>query len=204
MAMTPRQALERLKRGHVRYKAGRGGRGDWPEHRDSDRFMEAQNPFAIVLGCSDSRVPLQLIFDQGIGDLFVVRVAGNIVAPSQLGSIEFAVETFGTPLVLVLGHSECGAVSAAVDVTLDGLEISSPNMESIASRIQPAVRRLLEQAPKIDRQQLLQRAVGENVRLVVEQLSEGSDILKNKVSTGRLLVAGAEYSIESGDVEFFK
>jgi carbonic anhydrase len=202
--MTPLQALDRLKKGHVRYKAGLCERNHWREHRDSDRFGQAQRPFAIVLGCSDSRAPLQLIFDQGIGDLFVVRVAGNIVAQSQLGSIEFAVENFATPLVLVLGHSECGAVSTAVDVVWDGLVLPSENMESISTRIQPCVELLLERQPGIDRQQLLQRAVGENVRFVVDHLCRGSDILQEKIIAGELLVTGAEYSLESGDVEFFQ
>lgn len=176
---------------------------DWPSHQRSPEYDQDQHPFAILLGCSDSRAPLQLIFDQGVGDLFVVRVAGNIVAPSQLGSIEYAVYSFGTPLILVLGHSGCGAVGAAVDVIRRGLKLPSPSLEVIADRIRPVVERLEHQDPAITRNELWSRAVGENVRFVVNQLTEESEILSDRVKSGKLMIVGAEYSLESGDVTFF-
>lgn len=201
--MTADEALRRLKEGNRRFISGKGGRDLNFEHTRRKALVEDQAPFAIVLGCSDSRVPLELIFDQGMGDLFVVRIAGNIVAPSQLGSMEFAAEQFGTPLLVVLGHSKCGAVAATVDQVLNPTRAITPNIRVIADRIEPVVRKRLERDPGIDREKLLNLVVGDNVRAAVEGLADGSALLADRVRRGRLTLVGAEYSLETGEVEFF-
>ncbi len=159
-------------------------------------------PFAIILGCSDSRVPAELVFDQSLGDLFVIRVAGNIVAPSQVGSIEFAAERFGTPLVVVLGHSQCGAVCATLEELERPANSRSPNLSSIVDRIRPAVEPLLDTGHDRDRDELIARAVHANIRKATDQLRHGSAILERLIRERRLLVAGAHYSLETGLVEF--
>jgi carbonic anhydrase len=164
---------------------------------------EEQAPFAIVIGCSDSRVPAEIIFDQGLGDLFVIRVAGNIVAPSQVGSVEFASARFGTRLVVVLGHSECGAVLATVEELQQPTQSQSPNLRSIVDRIRPSVEELLRSEPKRDSKALVRHAVRVNVGVSVNHLRHGSEILERLIQTEGLLVVGAEYSLETGEVEFF-
>ena len=175
------------------------------EARESRRtaLLDGQSPFAIILGCSDSRVPAEIVFDQGLGDLFVIRVAGNIVAPSQVGSVEFAAAQFGTPLVVVLGHSQCGAVSATIDALLHPSEAQSPNLASIVDRIRPAVAGLIEPGEPRSRDDLMRRAVRANIRASANQLRHGSRILKEMVSGGSLTIVGAEYSLETGGVDFF-
>ena len=167
-------------------------------------LVTGQEPFAIVLGCSDSRVPAEIIFNQGLGDLFVIRVAGNIVAPSQIGSIEFAAERFGTRLVVVLGHSSCGAVSATLDELERPEERRSPNLRSIVDRIRPSVEPLFETELRHDRRSLMRLAVRENIRASVRQLRSGSKILESLVVAGDLLIVGAEYSLDTGLVDFFE
>lgn len=197
------EALERLKEGNARFITGRGGRDLDFENARRLELVEGQYPFAIVLGCSDSRVPLELIFDQGLGDLFVVRVAGNIVAPSQAGSIEFAAQRFGTPLVVIMGHSGCGAVEATIDEVLKPTALLSPNLEQVVSRIRPAVNSLLEEDPEISRESLSDRAVRTNVAMMTARLTWESALLKDRVAAGRLVVVGAEYALETGVVDFF-
>ena len=197
------EALQRLKDGNRRFIDGQGGRDLDFEHVRRLQLVEEQHPFAIVVGCSDSRVPLELIFDQGLGDLFVVRVAGNIVAPSQLGSIEFAAERFGTPLVVILGHTCCGAVEASVDEVLNPSEALSSNLALVVDHIRPAIRGLMEKEPEITRKKLLEQAVRANVRSMTERLVSKSEPLKNRVNNGDLVVAGAEYSLKTGIVEYF-
>jgi len=197
------EALERLKDGNLRFMSGLGGRDLDFENARRLELVEGQYPFAIVLGCSDSRVPLELIFDQGLGDLFVVRVAGNVVAPSQAGSIEFAAQRFGTPLVVIMGHSGCGAVEATIDEVLNPTASLSPNLEQVVNRIRPSVNTLLKEEPGISRESLSDRAVKANVALMTRLLIRESDLLKNRVEEGRLAVAGAEYSLETGLVDFF-
>ena len=162
-----------------------------------------QEPFAVVLGCSDSRVPAEIVFDQGLGDLFVIRVAGNIVAPSLVGSVEFAAETFGTRLVVVLGHSSCGAVQATVDALERPAGGGSPNLRSIVDRIRPAVAPLFETELRHVRDALVRRAVRANVRASAHHLRHGSELLERLIARDGLLVVGAEYSLETGVVEFF-
>ena len=201
--ITSVQALARLKEGNQRFISGTGGRDLDFEHAKREELVEKQTPFATVLGCSDSRVPLELVFDQGMGDLFVVRVAGNIAAPSQIGSIEFAAATFGTPLLVVLGHSRCGAVAAAVDTILNPETRLSPNIEVIVDRIRPVVQARLDKEPGIGREMLLDRVVEDNVRSTVERLLADSPLLSERIESGLLAVVGAEYALHTGTVKFF-
>jgi carbonic anhydrase len=162
-----------------------------------------QEPFAIVLGCSDSRVPAEIVFDQGVGDLFVIRVAGNIAAPSQVGSVEFAAEQFGTRLVVVLGHSRCGAVQATIDALREPTGGQSRNLGSIIDRVRPPVEALLTTEIKDDPDALLRHAIRANIRGSADDLRHGSDVIEELVQKEELLVVGAEYSLETGIVDFF-
>lgn len=164
---------------------------------------QTQEPFAIVLGCSDSRVPAELVFGQGFGDLFVIRVAGNIVAPSQVGSVEFAAARFGTRLAVVLGHTQCGAVAATVEELRQPASHQSPNLRSIVDRIRPSVEPLLATAPALEPAALLAHAVRANVRAAAHHLRHGSEVLERLVAHNGLLIVGAEYCLETGVVEFF-
>ena len=198
-----KEALARLKEGNLRFISGKGGRDLDFEHSRRLETVDDQAPFAIVLGCSDSRVPLELIFDQGMGDLFVIRVAGNIAASSQVGSIEFAAETFGTPLLVVMGHSKCGAVAASVDEVLNPGDRLTPNLEVIVDRIRPAVKARLSREPECSREELIDKVVEDSVRATVKGLVNSSPLLEQRVQNGDLLIVGAEYSLETGRVEFF-
>ena len=196
-----REALERLKAGNKRYLSD-----DIPPiqiNAESRRqLLKSQNPFAIILGCSDSRVPAEIIFGQGLGDLFVIRVAGNVVAPSQIGSIEFAAEAFGTSLVVVLGHTMCGAVEATIEQLKQPTESRSPHLHSLVSRIRPGVEPLLDAASN-DKADLMRLAVRANIDTSVTNLRHGSRILENLIEEKKLLIVGAEYCLETGTVEFF-
>jgi len=196
-------ALDRLKQGNHRFATGERIREIGVDHARRMELVEDQNPFAIVLGCSDSRVPAELVFDQGLGDLFVIRVAGNIVKPSQIGSVEFAAEKFATRLVVVLGHSQCGAVLATLDELEQPSESRSPNLRSIVDSIRPSVEGLLEASHGLNREEIVQAAVRENIRTSVRRLQQGSEIIKKLIREEWLLVVGAEYSLETGVVEFF-
>ena len=162
-----------------------------------------QEPFAIILGCSDSRVPAEIVFDQGLGDLFVIRVAGNIVAPSQIGSVEFAAGRFGTPLVVVLGHSACGAILATLEELRRPSGAQSRNLRSIVDRIRPSVEPLLATELARDPDALVRQAVRANIRVAADQLRHGSGVLEQLIKEDGLLVVGAEYSLETGVVDFF-
>jgi carbonic anhydrase len=166
-------------------------------------LLAGQEPFAIVLGCSDSRVPAELVFDQGFGDLFVIRVAGNIVAPSQVGSVEFAATRYGTPLVVVMGHSQCGAVLATLEELLGGETAQSRNLRSIVDRVRPSLQTLLSGRDVVDPGALMGEAVRANVRASVDHLRHGSELLEQLIRKDELLILGAEYSLESGIVTFF-
>ena len=161
-----------------------------------------QQPFAIVLGCSDSRVPAEIVFDQGLGDLFVIRVAGNIVAPSQVGSVEFAAARYGTRLVVVLGHSECGAILATLE-ELQQPTSHSRNLRSIVDRVRPSVEALLATDLRNDQTALVRHAVRANIRASANHLRHGSAVLEQLIEGEGLLVVGAEYSLETGVVDFF-
>jgi len=167
------------------------------------KLAAGQEPFAIILGCSDARVPAEIVFDQGLGDLFVIRVAGNIVAASQIGSVEFAVERFGTRLVVVLGHSQCGAVLATLEDLQRPTNNQSRNLRSIVDRVRPSVEGLLSTELRHDPEALVRHAVRANVRISASQLRYGSEVLDQLIERDGLLVVGAEYSLETGIVEFF-
>lgn len=199
--MTADEALQRLRDGNARFVAGKSATHDHEARREET--ATGQTPFAIVLGCSDSRVPMETIFDQGIGDLFVVRVAGNIAARSQIGSIEFAARTFGVQLVVVLGHSRCGAVAAAVDELRKPSALQSENLEFIVDRIRPSVEQVMTDGFGHDPGMLLAAVTRANVRRTVETLQQNSEIIAQLVDQGGLMIAGAEYSVHTGVVEFF-
>jgi len=196
------QALARLKDGNRRFVAEIGGGDHLTAASRRTRLADGQEPFAIVLGCSDSRVPAELVFDQGLGDLFVIRVAGNIVAPSQVGSVEFAAERFHTRLVVVLGHSSCGAIQATLEELGRPSESRSRNLSSIVGRIKPSLEALLASGMGRDLNVLLDEAVRANIRASVDQLKHGSEILEELIRTEGLAVVGAEYCLETGVVEF--
>jgi carbonic anhydrase len=200
--ISAQEALDRLKAGNHRFVSRLGNREVIRSHARQIKLVQVQKPFAIVLGCADSRVPAELVFDQGVGDLFVIRVAGNIVAPTQVGSVEYAATWFGTRLVVVLGHTQCGAVLATIDALRRQSESPSSNLHSIVSRIQPAIERLIEAPHKHDEEELVRRAVRANVRHSVERLRHSSDMLEQMIRDDGLLVVGAEYSLETGLVEF--
>ena len=197
-------ALERLRQGNRRFVDDMRNSGGRTSHIHDNGLAATQEPFAIILGCSDSRVPAEIVFDQGLGDLFVIRVAGNIVAASQIGSVEFAAARFGTPLVVVLGHSSCGAVQATLEELLRSSEQQSRNLRSIVARIRPSVEALLSTELKHDPAALVRHAVRSNVRVSASHLRHGSEILEGLIQRGRLLVVGAEYSLETGVVDFFE
>jgi carbonic anhydrase len=198
------EALERLQLGNKRYVSGVSTHDALTFDARRSELLAGQSPMAIVLGCSDARVPAELIFDQGLGDLFVIRIAGNIVAPSQVGSIEFAVERFSTPLVVVLGHSQCGAIAATLEEIVRPSAQQSRNLHAIVERIRPAVEPLLETDLRHDHDKLCEHAIRANIRMSANQLRHGSDILESMIAQGKLLVVGAEYSLESGEVDFFE
>jgi carbonic anhydrase len=193
-----REALERLREGNRRFVANMGRR----EPRRTE-LTTVHDPFAIILGCSDARVPAEIVFDQGLGDLFVIRVAGNIVAPSQIGSVEFAAERFGTRLVVVLGHSGCGAIQATVDELRRPTENQSRNLRSIVDRVRPSVEALMATQLKDDPEALVRYAVRANVRISASHLRHGSEVLEHLIQREGLVVVGGEYSLETGVVEFF-
>ncbi len=197
------EALERLREGNRRFVDGSPTRSLLTGPAARRELVAGQEPFAVVLGCADSRVPAEIVFDQGLGDLFVIRVAGNVVAPSLVGSVEYAAHVLGTRLVVVLGHSGCGAVQATLAELERPSETRSPNLLSIVERIRPSVETLLETDLRRDRDALIHHAVRANVRASADHLRHGSRILEERIERDGLLVVGAEYSLESGVVEFF-
>lgn len=202
MKNTAGEALSRLRDGNRRFVSGVRSLDALVSHRRRTELATDQQPFAIVLGCSDSRVPAEVIFDQGLGDLFVIRVAGNIVAPSQVGSVEFAAARFGTPLVVVLGHTQCGAILATLEEVRSRTN-HSPNVRSIVDRIRPSVETLLATELGCDEDRLVREAARANVRASADHLRHGSALLEQLIQDGGLAVVGAEYSLETGEVDFF-
>ena len=200
---TARDALERLREGNRRFVADTRNDENQSALARRKEVADGQEPFAIILGCSDSRVPAEMVFDQGLGDLFVIRVAGNIVAPSQVGSVEFAASQFKTKLVVVLGHSKCGAIVATLEELKRPNENQSRNLKSIVDRIRPSVETLLETDLKHDHDALVHQSIRANIRASANHLRHGSELLENLIQNEGLLVVGAEYSLETGAVEFF-
>ena len=197
------EALARLRDGNDRFVSGTPSVGGLSSLTRRAELVAGQQPCAIILGCSDSRVPAEIVFDQGLGDLFVIRVAGNVVAPSQIGSVEFAADRFGTRLVMVLGHSQCGAVLATLEQLRRPGEAQSRNMRSIVDRIRPAVEGLLATDLARDPDALVREAVRANVRAAANQLRHGSQLIEGLIERDGLMVVGAEYSLESGRVRVF-
>jgi carbonic anhydrase len=202
--MIPAQeALERLRKGNQEFVSGLPSRDSFQQYSRRIQLTDGQAPFAIVLGCSDSRVPAEIVFNQGLGDLFVIRVAGNIVAPSQVGSVEFAAARFGVRLVVVLGHSQCGAILATLEELRSPGENHSRNLRSIVDRVRPSVEVLMRTDLRNEPDVLLRHAVRANVEASVNQLKHGSEILEQLIQNEGLRVIGAEYSLETGVVEFY-
>ncbi len=197
------EALERLREGNRRFESDVRSHEALPSRSRRQELATGQEPFAIILGCSDSRVPAEIVFDQGLGDLFVIRVAGNIVSPSQVGSVEFAAERFGTRLVVVLGHSSCGAILATLEEIGRPSEAQSRGLHSIVSRVRPSVEQLLATDLGNDPEELVRQAVRANIRASADHLRHGSEILVQLIQNDGLLVVGAEYSLETGVVDFF-
>jgi carbonic anhydrase len=200
--ISAQEALDRLREGNRRFVADNRVSDAAASHTRRRALVEAQMPFAVILGCSDSRVPAEIVFDQGLGDLFVIRVAGNIVAPSQIGSVEFAAERYRTRLVVVLGHSKCGAILATVEELGRGSQEQSRHLRSIVDRIRPSVQAFTGTAIGRDPDALVHHAVRANIRMSANHLRHGSDILEHLIANEGLMVVGAEYSLETGVVEF--
>lgn len=199
--MPAAEALLRLREGNDRFVHNVRSIEALTSQAHRGELVSGQSPFAIVLACSDSRVPCELVFDCGLGQLFVVRVAGNVVAPSIVGSVEFAAATFGTELVVVMGHTGCGAVVKTLQ-SLDQPRASpSENIRDIVERIRPSVAELaLPGRPPVE---VLRKAIRANVRASANHLRHGSRLLEQRIAEGQLLVVGAEYSLETGVVDFF-
>jgi carbonic anhydrase len=203
--MSATEALKKLRDGNQRYGSDVRSLEAMTSHSRRSELAKTQDPCAIVLGCSDSRVPAEIVFDQGLGELFVIRVAGNIVAPSQIGSVEFAAQRFGTPLVVVMGHSACGAIDATIEA-MKGSQDRGPesrNLMSIVDRIRPAIEPLMHTELAHDPRALKREAVRANVLASANHLRHGSPILEGLIAHGDLMVVGAEYNLETGNVDFF-
>lgn len=201
--VSARDALERLREGNARFVSNRRDSAAQTTHTRRAEVAAGQHPFAIILGCSDSRVPSEIVFDQGLGDLFVIRVAGNIVAPSQVGSVEFAAARYDTRLVVVLGHSQCGAIAATLEELRRPTENQSRNLRAIVDRVRPSVEGLLATDLRHDEDALVKQAVRANIRASVSHLRHGSEVLEQLIQDNGLAVVGAEYSLETGVVDFF-
>jgi carbonic anhydrase len=198
------EALARLRDGNARFVSESRSHESLASEARRRQVADNQEPFAIILGCSDSRVPAEIVFDQGIGDLFVIRVAGNVVAPSQVGSVEFAAERYHTRLVVVLGHSNCGAILATLEELGRPSQEQSRNLRSIVDRIRPSVESLRATALGADHDALVRASVRANIRTSVDHLRHGSQLLEDLIQRRGLVVVGAEYSLETGLVDFFE
>src|SRR6201992_2216059 len=201
--ISAQESLKLLRDGNRRFVSEAPSRATVESRARRLELAKGQEPCAAILGCSDSRVPVEIIFDQGLGDLFVIRLAANIVAPSQVVSVEFAAERFKTRLVVVLGHSKCGAIQATLEQLTGPTERRSRNVHSIVNRVRPAVEGLLETGLRHDYDALVHHAVRANVRASTNQLRHGSQVIEQMIQTEGLVVVGAEYSLETGMVDFF-
>jgi len=197
------EALQKLVDGNLRYVQATADGVNLENSVKCHNVLLEQKPFAIILGCSDSRVPAEIVFDQGVGDLFVVRVAGNIATPSQIGSIEFACQKFGSQLVVVLGHSRCGAVSATVDLLASDQSGISENLAAIVEQVKPAALKVVAENKSASKEELMRKATKANVEQSINQLKQNSDILRGLIESEQLTIVGAEYAIETGSVTFY-
>ncbi len=196
------EALKRLKDGNLRFTGSMTGDAEM-QGATRPKLSKATDPFAIILGCSDARVPAEIVFDSGLGDLFVIRVAGNIIAPSLVGSVEFAAERMGTRLVVVLGHTQCGAIAATIEALEKPDAGASGNLLAIVDRVRPSVQALFETELRKDRKALSRAAVRANIRASANHLRHGSHVLEQLTENDGLLIVGAEYSLDTGVVDFF-
>jgi len=203
MMIAAKEALQRLQQGNVRFVTNARSFAALADETRRGQVASAQQPYAVILGCSDSRVPVEIVFDQGLGELFVIRVAGNIVAPSQVGSVEFAAERYGTRLIVVLGHSRCGAVVATLEELQRPTENQSRNLQSIVDRIRPSVEGLLANQERRGTDDLVHQAVRANIRASANHLRHGSQMIEALIQSNELVVVGAEYSLDTGVVDFF-
>lgn len=201
--ISAQEALERLRKGNARFVSDVRSHETLPSQARRNEVAAGQEPFAIILGCSDSRVPAEIVFDQGLGDLFVIRVAGNIVASSQVGSVEFAAARLGTRLVIVLGHTQCGAILATLEELQQPTGSQSRHLRSIVDHVRPSVEALLATELRSNPEALVRQAVRANIRASVDHLRHGSWVLEDLIEKDELLVLGGEYSLETGIVEFF-
>jgi carbonic anhydrase len=195
--MTAQESLSLLIDGNIRFSSGRVER---PNQDESRRIFVAdigQSPFAAVLACSDSRVPVEMIFDRGIGDIFVVRTAGNLDGEAETGSLEYAVEHLNVPLIVILGHTKCGAVTAVVEECE-----AHGHIKSIACRIAATVTETRQINPELDQTEFIEACSRADVRKVVEHLRLESDIIREALEKGALKITGAYYDIRSGVVEW--
>ena len=190
--ITGEQALQKLMEGNARYASGNASHPDQSMQRRSE-LIAGQHPFAVIIGCSDSRIPPEVIFDQGLGDIFVIRTAGQVMDNVSIGSIEYAVEHLGVPLVVVLGHDSCGAVTAATE----GGEVPG-HLDSLVNFILPAVEQAREMG---NSSELLNNSIDNNIYNIVDDLLASQPILSEKVEKGELLIVGARYHLDSGEVE---
>lgn len=196
-------ALNRLREGNRRFIANVRGIDALLSQQRRAELVTKQTPFAIVLGCSDSRSPAEILFDQGLGDLFVIRVAGNIVAPSQIASVEFAAQRFGIPLVVLMGHTGCGAIEATLEAIARPDDTSLHPLRSIVDRVRPAIEPLTLTDLARDPAELRRHCTRANVRAGANHLRHGSPALEQLVMDRTVVVVGAEYDLESGVVDFF-
>ncbi len=201
--ISAREGLQKLVEGNRRFVADERSSESYASQAHRASLVAGQAPFAVILGCSDSRVPVEIVFDQGLGDLFVIRVAGNIVAPSQVSSVEFAAERFGTRLVVVLGHTRCGAIEATIDALQAPPQRRPRDPHSIVDRVRPSVEGLLDTELRHDHDALVHHAVRANIRASANHLRHGSQVIEQLIQSDGLLVVGAEYSLETGLVDFF-
>jgi carbonic anhydrase len=197
------EALRRLREGNERFASEAQTGEMFLKRMRSAKTDIVQEPVAIILGCSDARVPIEMVFDQELGDLFVIRVAGNIVAPSQVGSVEFAAQHFGTRLVLVMGHSSCGAIEAALEAATNKEGPASRNLLSIVDRVRASVESLLATDLVNDPVRLRREATRANVRASVNHLRHGSQIIEQLADEDGLVVVGTELDLSTGEVSFF-
>ncbi|MBC7396264.1 MAG: carbonic anhydrase [Bdellovibrionales bacterium] len=202
----PKQALQKLMDGNTRFINGyRSVEPMFSHLKMAELADNGQKPFAIVLTCSDSRSPVEMIFDQGIGEVFVVRVAGNVVAPSLLASIEFAAANFGSCLILVMGHSQCGAISAAFNHTRNPSNaLPSIHLEELVSRIRPAVEKTLAHSHHLDQPDLIAKCTSENVKRSMNLIYDQSAIIRDLMKGGKVSIEGAVLDIRSGKVDLLE
>lgn len=201
--LSPTDSLKRLIEGNRRYATDFLDPQFDISHARRRELVGGQLPFAIILGCSDSRVPAEIVFDQGLGDLFVIRVAGNIVSPSQVGSVEFAAVKFQTQLVVVMGHTGCGAIEATLESMREDRNQPTRSLQFITEHIRPAIEPLFRAEPDADADTLAAHAVRANILASANHLRHGSALLEERIAQGQLLIVSAEYNLESGTVEFF-